>query len=55
MKHLQKFNEKLYATEEIENFIKKNKKDKSSYEMYKVLREKGYSENSLKDYFYDNY
>jgi tRNA splicing endonuclease len=60
MKHLQKFNEKsnvdkVSKKDEIENFIDKNKKNKSSYEMYKTLREKGFVEKDLKDYFYDNY
>ena len=60
MKHLQKFNEKVKGEkvskkDEIESFIDSNKKNKSSYEMYKVLREKGYGEKDLKDYFYDNY
>jgi hypothetical protein len=60
MKHLQKFNEKVKGEkvskkDEIEDFIDTNKKNKSSYEMYKVLREKGYGEKDLKDYFYDNY
>jgi hypothetical protein len=60
MKHLQKFNEKVKdekvsKKDEIESFIDSNKKNKSSYEMYKVLREKGYGEKDLKDYFYDNY
>jgi tRNA splicing endonuclease len=60
MKHLQKFNEKVTVDkvskkDEIEDFIGKNKKNKSSYEMYKCLREKGYGEKDLKDYFYDNY
>ena len=60
MKHLQKFNEKVKGEkvskkDEIEAFIDSNKKNKSSYEMYKVLREKGYGEKDLKDYFYDNY
>ena len=60
MKHLQKFNEKVKGgkvskKDEIEGFIDSNKKNKSSYEMYKVLREKGYGEKDLKDYFYDNY
>jgi tRNA splicing endonuclease len=47
--------EKTSKKDEIEDFISKNKKNKSSYEMYKVLREKGYTEANLKDYFYDNY
>ena len=47
--------EKTSKKDEIEDFIGKNKKNKSSYEMYKVLREKGYTEANLKDYFYDNY
>ena len=47
--------EKVSKKDEIEDFIGKNKKNKSSYEMYKVLREKGYGERDLKDYFYDNY
>jgi len=56
----EKFNEKakvekVSKKDEIEDFIGKNKKNKSSYEMYKVLREKGYVERDLKDYFYDNY
>jgi hypothetical protein len=56
----EKFNEKakvekVSKKDEIEDFIGKNKKNKSSYEMYKVLREKGYGERDLKDYFYDNY
>ena len=60
MKHLQKFNEKVKLDktskkDEIEDFIGKNKKNKSSYEMYNILRGKGYSEKDLKDYFYDNY
>lgn len=60
MKHLQKFNEKVKVDktskkDEIEDFIGKNKKNKSSYEMYKILREKGFVERDLKDYFYDNY
>lgn len=70
MKHLQKFNEKaeeeiislahkkvekVSRKDEIEDFIGKNKKNKSSYEMYKILREKGFGEKDLKDYFYDNY
>jgi tRNA splicing endonuclease len=60
MKHLRKFNEsakveKTSKKDEIEDFIGKNKKNKSSYEMYKVLREKGYTEANLKDYLYDNY
>jgi hypothetical protein len=67
MKHLKSFNQsvsligeakhedKVSKKEEIETFIDKNKKNKSSYEMYKVLREKGYGEKDLKDYFYDNY
>ena len=60
MKHLQTFNEKVKGEkvskkDEIEDFIDNNKKNKSSYEMYKVLREKGYGEKDLKDYFYDNY
>ena len=60
MKHLQKFNEKVKGEkvskkDEIEDFIDTNKNNKSSYEMYKVLREKGYGEKDLKDYFYDNY
>jgi hypothetical protein len=33
--------EKVSKKDEIEDFIGKNKKNKSSYEMYKVLREKG--------------
>ena len=45
MKHLKRFNEaakveKTSKKDEIEDFIGKNKKNKSSYEMYKVLREK---------------
>lgn len=45
MKHLQKFNEKVKVDktskkDEIEDFIGKNKKNKSSYEMYKMLRDK---------------
>ena len=60
MKHLKRFNEsvkteKTSKKDEIEDFIGKNKKNKSSYEMYKVLREKGYTESNLKDYFYDNH
>jgi hypothetical protein len=60
MKHLRKFNEAVKAEktskkDEIEDFIDKNKKNKSSYEMYKVLREKGYLEKDLKKYFHDNY
>lgn len=60
MKHLQKFNEKVKVDktskkDEIEDFIGKNKKNKSSYEMYKMLRDKGFVEKDLKDYFYDNY
>jgi hypothetical protein len=58
MKHIKRFNEKLEENEnsnEIEKFIGKNKKTKSSYEMYKILREKGFKEKDLKDYFYDNY
>lgn len=60
MKHLKRFNEaakteKTSKKDEIEDFIGKNKKNKSSYEMYKVLREKGYVEKDLKDYFYDNH
>lgn len=60
MKHLKRFNEaakveKTSKKDEIEDFIGKNKKNKSSYEMYKVLREKGYTEKDLKDYFHDNY
>jgi tRNA splicing endonuclease len=60
MKHLKRFNEavkteKTSKKDEIEDFIGKNKKNKSSYEMYKVLREKGYTEANLKDYFYDNH
>lgn len=47
--------EKTSKKDEIEDFIDKNKKNKSSYEMYKVLREKGYTEANLKDYFYDNH
>ena len=47
--------EKVSKKDEIEDFIGKNKKNKSSYEMYNVLREKGYGEKDLKDYFYDNY
>jgi len=60
MKHLKPFNEavkveKASKKEEIEDFIGKHKKNKSSYEMYKMLREKGYTESNLKDYFHDNY
>lgn len=60
MKHLQKFNEKakvekLSRKDEIEDFIGKNKKNKSSYEMYKILREKGFGEKDLEHYFHDNY
>jgi len=47
--------EKTSKKDEIEDFIGKNKKNKSSYEMYKILREKGYTESNLKDYFHDNY
>ena len=47
--------EKVSKKDEIEDFIGKNKKNKSSYEMYNSLREKGYGEKDLKDYFYDNY
>jgi hypothetical protein len=47
--------EKTSKKDEIEDFIDKHKKNKSSYEMYKVLREKGYTEANLKDYFHDNY
>jgi len=47
--------DKVSRKDEIEDFIGKNKKNKSSYEMYKILREKGYIEKDLKDYFYDNY
>ena len=47
--------EKTSKKDEIEDFIGKHKKNKSSYEMYKVLREKGYTEANLKDYFHDNY
>ena len=47
--------EKTSKKDEIEDFIGKHKKNKSSYEMYKVLREKGYTEANLKDYFYDNH
>jgi len=47
--------EKTSKKDEIEDFIGKNKKNKSSYEMYKMLREKGYTESNLKDYFHDNY
>lgn len=60
MKHLKPFNEaakveKTSKKDEIEDFIGKNKKNKSSYEMYKVLRDEGYTEANLKDYFYDNH
>ena len=60
MKHIKKFNEKVETEkvskkDEVENFIDKNKKNKSSYEMYKMLRDKGYVERDIKDYFYDNY
>ena len=60
MKHLKRFDEakaeeKLSKKDEIKDYIGKNKKNKSSYEMYRVLREKGFSERELKDYFYDNY
>jgi tRNA splicing endonuclease len=60
MKHLKPFNEaakveKTSKKDEIEDFIGKNKKNKSSYEMYKVLRDEGYTESNLKDYFYDNH
>ena len=60
MKHLQKFNEKakvekVSRKDEIEDFIGKNKKNKSSYEMYKILREKGFGEKDLEHYFHDNY
>lgn len=60
MKHLVKFNEsvksdKTSKKEEIKDFIGKNKKNKSSYEMYNKLREKGFSESDLKEFFYDNY
>ena len=47
--------EKTSKKDEIEDFIGKNKKNKSSYEMYKVLRDEGYTEANLKDYFYDNH
>ena len=47
--------EKTSKKDEIEDFIGKHKKNKSSYEMYKMLREKGYSEKDLKEYFHDNY
>lgn len=60
MKHLQGFNEKakvekVSKKDEIEDFIEGNKKNKSSYEMYRILRDKGYVEKDLKNYFYDNY
>jgi hypothetical protein len=60
MKHLKRFDEAKHEEKserkgEIESYIGKNKKNKSSYEMYRVLREKGFSEKDLKDYFYDNY
>jgi tRNA splicing endonuclease len=48
-------NEEISKKEEIKDFIEKNKKDTSSYEMYKKLRDKGFDENDLDDYFYDNY
>ena len=47
--------EKTSKKDEIEDFIGKHKKNKSSYEMYKVLRDEGYTESNLKDYFYDNH
>lgn len=47
--------EEISKKEEIENFIEKNKKDTSSYEMYKKLRDKGFVEDDLNDHFYDNY
>ena len=47
--------EKTSKKDEIEDFIGKHKKNKSSYEMYKVLRDEGYTEANLKDYFYDNH
>ena len=47
--------EKTSKKDEIEDFIGKNKKNKSSYEMYKLLRDEGYTEANLKDYFYDNH
>lgn len=60
MKHLKPFNEaakveKTSKVDDIKDFIGKHKKNKSSYEMYKMLREKGYSERDLKEYFHDNY
>lgn len=60
MKHLKKFStellvEKSTKKSEIEDFIETHKKNKSSYEMYKILRDKGYVEKELKKYFYDNY
>ena len=48
-------NRSIECTNEIIKFIDKNKKSKSSYEMYKMLRDKGYIEKDLKNYFYDNY
>ena len=47
--------EKTSKKDEIEDFIGKHKKNKSSYEMYKVLRDEGYTEANLKDYFYDKH
>lgn len=47
--------EKTSKVDDIKDFIGKHKKNKSSYEMYKMLREKGYSEKDLKEYFHDNY
>lgn len=47
--------EKTSKVDDIKDFIGKHKKNKSSYEMYKMLREKGYSERDLKEYFHDNY
>lgn len=57
MKHIKKFNEEIDISkkDEIKDFINKSKKNTSSYEMYRILREKGYNETDLKEYFYDNY
>lgn len=44
-----------YQSNKIVEYIEQNKSNKSSYEMYKELRDIGYNESDLEEYFHDNY
>lgn len=58
IKKFNQMNEKSESSntkDQVRDYIGKNKKNKSSYEMYKELRDKGFKETDLKDYFYDSF